>query len=299
MNKNMYGSGQLGVALDCRNNLGESPVWDEREGVLWWTNIHEAEVWKWDPFANREPRVVRAAERVGALGLRGETGLVLALESGFALMDARSGKVEVISRVESELPTTRLNDGRVDPAGRFVCGGMDEGRPQSPLSALYSLESDHTTRRLLAGVSCSNSLCWSCDGQTLYFTDMPSRRIEAFDYDVDSGALSNRRLFASLAREPGLADGSVVDAEDCLWNAQWGGGKVARYTPDGAIDREVFLPVSNPTCLAFGGPNLDILFVTTAWLGLSERERALQPHAGSIFAFRPGVTGKPEYRYAG
>jgi L-arabinonolactonase len=175
---------------------------------------------------------------------------------------------------------------------------MKDGR-NGPLSALYSLESDHTTRQLLSGVSCANSLCWSGDGRTLYFADMPSRRIDAFGYDVGSGALSNKRLFASVAAEPGLADGSIVDAEDCLWNAQWGGGKIMRYTPDGAIDREVRLPVSNPTCLAFGGPNLDILFVTTAWFGLNDTERAAQPHAGSIFAFRPGVRGRPENRYAG
>jgi L-arabinonolactonase len=155
-------------------------------------NIHDAEVWMWDPFKNREPRVTSTAERVGALGLRGETGLVLALETSFALMDGRSGDVEVITRLEGESPTTRLNDGRVYPAGRFVCGGMDEGRPQRPVSAVYSLERDLTTRQLLSGVSCANSLCWNGDGRTLYFADIPCRRIEAFGYDVLIGALSNR-----------------------------------------------------------------------------------------------------------
>jgi L-arabinonolactonase len=128
---------------------------------------------------------------------------------------------------------------------------------------------------------------------------MPTRRIDALDYDVVTGHVGNRRLFASLADQPGSADGSVVDAEGCLWNAQWRGAKLVRYRPDGRIDREIALPVSNPTCLAFGGPNLDILFVTSAWFTLSDEERKREPHAGSLFAFRPGVCGRPEYRYAG
>jgi L-arabinonolactonase len=128
---------------------------------------------------------------------------------------------------------------------------------------------------------------------------MPTRRIDAFDYDLASGAISNRRVFASLADEPGLADGSIVDAEGCLWNAQWRGSKLVRYRPDGSVEREVPLPISNPTCMAFGGPDLDILFVTTAWFTLSPEQRAAEPLAGNVFAFRPGVRGRKEARYAG
>ena len=134
---------------------------------------------------------------------------------------------------------------------------------------------------------------------TLYFTDMPTRRIDAFDYDVETGQIRNRRPFASLVDQPGSADGSTVDAEGCLWNAQWRGGRLVRYRPDGSIDREIFLPVSNPSCVTFGGADLDILFVTSAWFTLSDDERRSQPHAGSLFALRPGVCGRPEYRYSG
>ena len=133
----------------------------------------------------------------------------------------------------------------------------------------------------------------------MYFTDMPSRKIEAFDYDIATGTVCNRRLFADLGNEAGLADGSTVDAEGYLWNAQWGGGKIVRYSPQGAVDREIFLPVENPTCLTFGGAELDILFVTTAWFGLDEERRRKQPHAGSLFALRPGVRGFRENRYGG
>jgi L-arabinonolactonase len=226
-------------------------------------------------------------------------GLVLALESGFALFDAVAGRIDRVASVEADLPSTRLNDGRVDPAGRFISGGMDEAERQQPLSAVYALNRDRSVRQVLGGIHCSNSICWSPDSATFYFTDMPSRRIDAFDYDATTGTVANRRMFASLREEPGLADGSVVDAEGYLWNAQRGGGKIVRYAPTGAVDREVALPTSNPTCLAFGGPDLDVLFVTTARLGLDAGTLAAQPQAGNLLAFRPGVRGLPEKRYVG
>jgi|SRR5271166_401835 len=287
------------VVVECANRLGESIVWDERQGALVWANIHDCEVWTWSPASGGDPRVSRLPGRVGTLGLRQADGLVLALESGFALYDPETDALERLESVEADLPTTRLNDGRVDPAGRFLCGGMDEGSPQRHIAGLYALEADHHATQRLADIACTNSLCWSPDGRTLYFTDMPTRRIDAFDYDVGSGALGARRAFADLAGEPGSADGSTVDAEGCLWNAQWGGSKLVRYRPDGSVEREVPLPVSNPTCLAFGGPDLDILFVTTAWFGLSREQLAQEPLAGALFAFRPGVRGRFESRYVG
>lgn len=288
----------LKIALDCRNNLGESIVWDTQTQRLWWANIHDGEIWSWAPDSGDEPSSFRVGERVGAVGLRSGNGLVAALETGFAFFDPESGKVERLTDVESALPTTRLNDGRIDPAGRFVCGGMDEASPQQAISAVYSLGPQNQLKSLINGVHCANSICWSPDGRTLYFTDMPSRRIDAYDYDATAGEVSNRRTFVDLSAEPGLADGSTVDADGCLWNAQWGGGKVVRYTPDGAVEREIHLPVSNPTCLCFGGGDLSTLYITSAWFGLDEAGRDAEPHAGSVFAIRPGVRGIPEYRFA-
>jgi len=285
------------VVLDCRNCLGESIVWDDRESLLHWANIHDGEIWTWDPMSRETPRVAKLPQRVGAIGLKEGGGLVAALEKGFALV--HGDKVEVVARIDAMPPTTRLNDGRIDPAGRFICGGMDEASPQQPIAALYGLEGNDSIRTLLSGISCTNSLCWSRDGRTLFFTDMPTRRIDAFDYDVVAGTVSNRRVFASLTHEPGLADGSIVDAEGCLWNAQWQGSKLVRYRPDGSVEREVRLPVSNPTCMAFGGPDLDILFVTSAWFTLTDEQRRSEPLAGNLFAFRPGVLGQKEHRYAG
>jgi len=290
---------QPSVALDCRNNLGESVIWDEQTQQLWWVNIHEGQIWSWAPFLSEQPRVFQLDEKVGAVALRKRGGIAAALQSGFAVFDPATGGVEVIADIERNLSTTRLNDGRVDLAGRFVCGGMDEGNPQRAISAVYTLDEGGNVRRLIEGIACANSICWSPDGTTLYFTDMPTRRIDAFDYDLTSSAVSNRRPFADLSTEPGFADGSVVDAEGYLWNAQWGGSKVVRYSPKGFVDREIRLPVANPTCLTFGGSDLDILFVTSAWFGLDETARANQASAGSLFALKPGVRGRLENRFAG
>jgi len=292
----IYGSTPQ-VALDGRLCLGESIVWDDRRSLLRWVNIQAAEVWSWDPFSDQSPRCVTLPERVGALGLRGDGGLVVALARGFALLE-EGGELRRLSSIADEPASVRLNDGRVGPGGRFLCGGLDEASPQQPIAKLYALEAGRATT-LLSGIHCTNSLCWSLDGRRMYFTDMPSRRIDCFEYDIETGQLGQRDVFVDLSAEPGLADGSVVDAEDCVWNAQWQGSKLVRYRPDGSVEREVALPVSNPTCLTFGGPELDVLFVTSAWFTLDEAQRRQQPHAGSVFAFRPGVRGRPERRYAG
>jgi L-arabinonolactonase len=287
------------LVLDCRNCLSESPLWDPAAERLYWTNIHDKEVWSWNGLPGTEPRVYPLPERAGAIGLREAGGLVLALETGFAVLDTESGEVHRIATLPNAQPATRLNDGRVDPAGRFVCGGMNEESPQRGTAALYTLHADRSVHTVLDNIACANSTCWSPDGKTLYFADMPTQRIDAFDYDTSTGALSNRREFASLRAERGLPDGSIVDEEGCLWNAQWGGAKIVRYTPDGAVDREIVLPVSNPTCLAFGGKNLDTLFVTSACFTLDATMREREPHAGSLFALKPGVRGIPDARYRG
>lgn len=287
----------LHVALDYSIRLGESIVWDDREQVLYWVNIHDREVRSWNPDGVAALIVLSLPERVGALGLRESGGLVLALESSFALLDLETRRRELMDAAESDLPTTRFADGRIDPGCRFDCGGMDEATPQRPISAIHSLAADHYTRRLFDGVFCTNSLCWSQDGGTMYFTDMPTRRIDAFDYEVITGQAANRRVFTDRASEPGWADGSIVDAEGCLWNAQRNGSRLIRYRP-GTMEHEVELPVSNPTSMAIGGADLDVLKVATAWFGLSERQRAQEPHTDSSFAFWPGVRGQLECCYA-
>jgi L-arabinonolactonase len=199
--------------------------------------------------------------------------------------------------VESELPSTRLNDGRCDRQGRFVVGGYDSSA--KGLSAAYRLDADLSLHRLFGGLSSANSTCFSPDGRTMYYADTPQAVIWAFDYDPDTGTPSNRRIFCDFRDQPGVPDGSVIDADGCLWNAQWNGGRIARYRPDGSLDRVVEMPCRNPTSLAFGGRQLDSLFITTSRLTLTRREQRLQPLAGALLVIRPGVKGLPETRFRG
>jgi sugar lactone lactonase YvrE len=203
-----------------------------------------------------------------------------------------------VAAPEAHLPDNRFNDGRCDRRGRFFAGTMSDVR-RDPAGSLYRLDADLSCHRLFSGIIVPNSIAWSPDSRTMYFADTYRARIAAYDYDAETGDLSRERLFVDAAGHPGRPDGSCVDADGCLWNAEYGGGRVVRYTPDGRIDRAIALPVSNPTCCCFGGARLDILFVSSARQRLSAEQLAREPLAGSVFAVRPGVSGLPEGRFAG
>ena len=288
--------GEIELAVDVRQELGESVLWDDRSGELVWVNIHKGEIWR----HSRKLGLVRHAlpDRVGAIGLRETAGYVVGLAKGFGFFDPTTGHFDPVADVESDQPNTRLNDGRCDRFGNFICGGIKEGPPEAPKSAVYRLSPDGGVERLIDGVSCANSTCFSPDGLTLYFADMPKGEILAYDYEP-KGPLKNQRQFCSFARQAGLPDGSTVDADGYLWSTHWGGGKIVRHAPDGWVDREIALPVSNPTCLAFGGADYRTLYITTAIFQLSPEQRAREPLAGAVLKIRMDVEGLPEPRFAG
>jgi L-arabinonolactonase len=283
------------VCLTCGNDLGESIVWDSTIQRLVWVNIHKKELYRGDPFSADKPQISKFDKRIGAVGLTDKKSLILAFESGFSLFDEDTETVTSIAEIEHGHPMVRLNDGRASPDGSFVCGGMHEEKIQKPTSSIYRLNSDKSVDELLTGVKCANSTCWSPDGRYMYFSDMPSRRIDVFRYD--SGELKDRRPFFIFEKNGGLPDGSTVDSEGYVWNAVWGAGKIIRISPDGILDREILLPTSNPTCLAFGGPNLDMLFITTAKFGLTKEQLSLEQRAGDLLVYRPGVQGLQEHRF--
>jgi sugar lactone lactonase YvrE len=229
---------------------------------------------------------------VGALACAADGGVVLAVAGGFARLDWDSGTVKMLATVEADRPQNRMNDGACDPAGRFWAGTMalDE-RPHA--GALYRLDPDGTVHTMLTEVSISNGIDWTPDGRGMYYVDSPTRRIDVFDFDARSGAIANRRTFVELPAEAGFPDGLTVDAEGFVWLALWGGAALHRYDPEGARERIVPLPVSHPTSCAFGGADLDELFVTSARRPLSAEERARQPMAGGLIRLRPGVVGRP------
>jgi L-arabinonolactonase len=276
------------------NTLGEGVAWDPVHEYLWWTDIQERKLYRYDPVGGSLKNYA-LPERLASFGfVENSERLIGAFESGFALYDPESGQIEWVVRPEHGAPDVRFNDGRVDRRGRFWAGSMTEGRGP-PRGKLYCLEGRRAQVHL-NNIAISNSLCFSPDGKHLYFADTPHREILRYDMDAVTGHLSNRLTF--VRTPPGaFPDGSNVDAAGYLWNAHWGAGRVVRYAPDGSVRHEIEIPTSQPTCIAFGGKSLDLLFVSSAREGLTPKSLRSEPHAGDLFVYRTEVRGLAEPRF--
>jgi L-arabinonolactonase len=237
-------------------------------------------------------------ERIGSFALREQGGLVVAFASGFAFLNLETGAVERLAAPEAAMPRNRFNDGKCDRRGRFWAGTMDD-RLSEHSGALYRFDPDRSCHRMDSNIGISNSLAWSPDDRRFYFADTMDRAIYVYDFDLDGGAIANKRVFCTTEGQPGSPDGSTIDAEGFLWNAQWDGWRLVRYAPDGRIDRIVELPVQKPTSCMFGGEDLSILYVTSAVWDLAGEALSAQPQAGGLFALDVGVRGLPEPRFAG
>lgn len=286
----------VACVLDAKAELGEGPLWDEAAQRLYWVDITRREIHRFDPKSGRDEKWP-TPEPVGCLGLCGNGELVVALRAGFHFFDPARGTWRAIIEPERHLPGNRFNDGKPDRQGRFWAGSMDDGEKLAT-GGLYRLGTDHSCKRLVEGIICSNALCWSPDSRTLYYGDSGTNTVWAWDFDAASGEIANRRVFVQRPAEEGAPDGATVDAEGGVWVAYWNGWRVVRFDPDGRIDRVVKLPVAKPTCPAFGGPDLDICYVTSAAIegGPGDKPQAL---SGGIFAFEPGVKGLAESHYKG
>lgn len=293
---------RIEVLVDVKTTLGEGPLWDVQEQRLYWVDSFGRRIYRCTADG-RELRCWELPARIGSMALRRGGGAVLALERGFHFLDFASGEVALIADPEPDRPGNRLNDGKVDRRGRFLAGSMDQAE-SGPHGALYRLDPDLRVHRLDSGIVCSNGPCFSPDGRTLYFQDSWRGEIWAYDYEPEHGTVSNRRCFAVLAPDlvaaGGAADGSTVDAEGCLWNAAVYVGRLVRYRPDGTVERIVEMPVKKVTSVAFGGPELDILYVTSMAHPPLPRFPGDGPLRGSLFAVHGlGVRGIPEPRFAG
>lgn len=286
---------QVEVAVRGADQLGECPVWDEREAMLWWVDARFPAVKRLDPATGAVMMLV-LPEIVGSIALREAGGMLAATKSGIHFFDPASGALEAKVNPETQLPDNRFNDGRCDRAGRFWAGTMSHVN-RDPTGSLYRFDADFACTKLRNAIIIPNSLAFSPDGRTMYFADTNRHTIWAYDYDPASGAATGERVFADTGK--GRPDGSCVDAEGCLWNADYGASRVVRYTPAGKVDRTFELPVTNVTCCCFGGHDLDTLYITTATQRLTPEQLALQPLAGSLLALRPGAQGLAESRFAG
>ena len=287
---------ELRCVVESGDHLGEGPVWASAEHRLYWFDIQGRKL-NWVAPGNGDWGRFELPARSSVAVPRAGGGLVLVTESGLATFDTEAGRFELRQPMTFE-PGFRTNDGKIDLAGRLWWSTMDDDHGRRP-GALYRTDPDGRTHLALEGVHIANTVSCSLDGADMYFADSLLRRLWSFPIRAD-GTLGERRLFASLEGEPvGTFDGSAVDVEGCLWNAQWGAGRIVRYTPEGRIDRIVEAPVQQPSSCAFGGPGLATLYVTSAQENLSSRALAEQPLAGHLFAFEPGVAGLPLPAFAG
>lgn len=278
--------------------LGECLLWDERGQALYWVDIRLPAIRRLD-YASGRVHTWKMPGLVGSIAFAntagGDARLLVALPDMIALFDPATAAIEPFIAVQ-QAEGHRFNDGRVDRQGRFWVGTM-HNVTRAPEGVLYVVDDRRALIPVRTGICIPNSLAWSPDGRTMYFADSLRYTIFAYDFDAATGAMANERVFAR-STPPGFADGSVVDAEGYLWNAEFNAWRVVRYAPDGRIDRVIGVPAQRPTCCGFGGPNLDILYITTASQFMSPDELAAQPYAGSLLAIEPGVRGLREPRFA-
>lgn len=290
---------RIEIVVDVKTTLGEGPVWDVEQQRLYWIDSFDGRVLRCTDDG-RELRAWDVGQKIGSMALRknGDAAIV-ALQNGLYNLDLPTGDLEQIVNPEPERPNNRLNDGKVDRQGRFIVGSMDTQEDQAS-AKLYRLDPDLSLHTLDEGIIVSNGPCWSPNGEIFYFADTWSGEIWAYDYNNATGAVANRRTFASVDTSAGgAADGCTVDAEGCLWQALVYAGKLVRYTPDGQVDRVIDMPVKKVTSLTFGGPNLDTLFVTS----MAKPPLPCFPtdgqQRGALFAVTGlGVKGIAEQRFA-
>ena len=286
------------LVVDARAVNAEGPVWHARRQLLYWVSIQEHEVHAYDPATN-EDRAIDVGQLVGTVVPRKSGGVIVALHHGIASLALETGHLNIIADPEANLPGNRFNDGKCDPAGRFWAGTMSLSEVPGA-GSLYVIDTDLSVRRVLENVTISNGIVWSLDGSTMYYVDTPTCEVSAFDFDIETGSISNRRTVVRIPEGYGFPDGMTIDAEGMLWVAVWGSGEVSRWDPErGEMLKAISVPATNVSACAFGGPNLDELYVTTAREELDEETLAEQPHAGGLFRVKPGVCGIEAFEFAG
>lgn len=268
--------------------LGEGPVWVERDLALWFVDIKKRKIHRFDP-ANKEKRSWDAPEQVGFILPAERGGFIVGLQSGLAHFDDKSGTFDLIVEVEPDMPGNRLNDGTVDPSGRLWFGTMDNGE-RAKTGAFYCFADGQVTKTGIDNISITNGPAISPDGRILYFVDTLKGTIEAADIGED-GSLANRRMFVKVDRTNGHPDGPTIDSEGCLWISLYAGWEAHRFSPRGELVERVRFPVANITKIAFAGGDLRTVFATTARQLLSREEIARQPLIGDLFEFRADVPG--------
>ena len=283
------------LLVDCKNQLGECVLWNTQTDRLFWTDIYAQQLYSCDEDGGRV-EVRELPDKLGSFAFDPAGDLLAAFSKGLFRYRLESGRLEQLTEFEPELERTRLNDGRCDRAGRFVVGGCHQ-QFYNPVSSVVSYAGGSEARTLLGGVALTNGIAFSLDGRRMYFSDSETLVYHWFEYDPGTGSVGAHHEFARIPEGAGFVDGSAVDAEDNVWNARYYGAIVQQYRPDGSEGLRVAMPTDCPSCVCFGGKQLDTLFITTARKDLKPGALAAQPGAGGLFKLRVGVRGVPESRF--
>jgi sugar lactone lactonase YvrE len=284
--------------LAARAMLGEGACWFAAEQRLYWVDILRCEVHRFDPATGKD-EVRKTPCHVSLVQPTTRGDLVLGTRDGIARMDFESGKFVLLCDPEVNVAGNRFNDGKPDPRGRLFAGTIAyDGSDKK--AALWRIEPDLTWAKLIDHVGNSNGLGWSPDEKTFYWTDTKTSCVFAFDYEARSGNIGNCRVVVEVDKAIGRPDGLAVDAEGFIWTALWAGHSVARWNPaTGEMVAKVECPAANVTCPSFGGPDLDVLYFTTAQKGREDAEPSPEVEAGNLFAAKVGVQGMAGFVFAG
>lgn len=286
------------LILDAKAKLGEGAIWDCDKKLLYWIDIIDGEVHIFKPKTMQD-EIIGTGEMIGTVVPCRTAGLVVAIESGLYFMNDITKKLSFINNPEKHVTGNRFNDGKCDPIGRFWVGTMSK-TDESGTGSLYCLDKNLNVRTMLQGVSISNGIAWSTDNKNMYYIDTPTRAIWSFDYDMETGNISNKQAVITINESEGYPDGMTIDEQGMLWIAHWGGWKVSRWNPrNGEKLDEIKLPVEQVTSCAFGGENLDELYITTARTGLSDDKMFKQPYAGGLFCVKTNVKGLQSFKFNG
>lgn len=275
------------VIINHKAVLGEGSIWHPRENILYWVDIDNGILNTFDPVSLKQTNY-NLGQKVGTVVPIDTGGVLVALKDGIYSFNLKTQKLNLLCSPEKDKNENRFNDGKCDPAGRFWVGSMGSRYN----AALYRISSDGNYIGVLDSITISNGIVWTSDKKTMYYADTSTGYVQAFDYDNQTGNISNRRIVIRFPQGAGYPDGMTIDSEDKLWIAHWGGYCIGRWDPlTGKMLTKVEVPAPNVTSCAFGGKNLDILYITTASTGMNESDREKYPDSGKVFTAKPGVKG--------
>jgi len=287
---------EVKLVIDAKASLGEGPIWDHEKRLLYWIDIINKEIRILDPKTHSE-RIIKTAQSPGSVVVGTNQRILAAFENGFSFLDLLTEKTTFIADPESGIPGNRFNDGKCDPAGRFFAGTLSN---ETGKASLYCLDTDQSITKKIDGVTTSNGIVWNMKTEKMYYIDTPTKEIWGYDYDIKTGDISNKEVVVHIPDGEGVPDGMTIDSEGMLWVAHWGGWKVSKWDPmTGEKLYEVKVPAEKVTACAFGGDDLNELYITTARIGLCEEDLKEQPNAGGLFCIKTEEKGVPAYTFKG